>query len=129
MYRATLTNTSQDYPDNFSSSNCTLTGLPHIDLSDGYRTYGNLPVGTFEGGDDRENFDLYDRHVRQAVPMVLTVKAADGTIANKVVCLAPDNVVEGSRDPEESAATHPSIVAAHGAAVAVAVLVSMLAIA
>lgn len=111
----TLANNAPDTPSNFSSSNCTLARLPHVDLPEEYRTYGYLPVSMARGGDDRGNFDLYDKHVREAVPLVLSIKALDGIVEHKVVCLAPDNVVDGSRDPESAAArvsSRVSIIAA-----------------
>jgi hypothetical protein len=98
--------------------------LPHVDLPNDYRTYGFLNVGTNDGGDDRENFDLYDKYVREAVPMVLTVRSPDGDYETKVVCLAPNNVVNGSRVPEESLATSPNSAAALWTAMAVAALIS-----
>lgn len=56
------------------------------------------------GGDGRENFDLFDGNVREAVPMVLSIKTIDGVFEHKVICLSPDNVIEGSRDPDSAAA-------------------------
>ncbi|RYN59030.1 hypothetical protein AA0114_g1646 [Alternaria tenuissima] len=93
-------------PRNFSSTECTLTRLPNVDLPERYRTYAYMSTAIRKGGDDREGYDAYDRHVKEAVPTVFTIKAPDGTIETKVVCLAPDNVVEGSRIPPESAASH-----------------------
>jgi hypothetical protein len=83
-------------------------------------------VSTFQGGDDRENFDLYDQHVREAVPMVLTVRAPDGAVETKVICLVPNNVVEGSRGAEESAASRSSSGAVLGITAAVVALMSIL---
>ncbi|KAF5847957.1 hypothetical protein GGP41_009177 [Bipolaris sorokiniana] len=112
-------------PSNFSSTDCTLTGLPHIDLPEDYRTYGDLPVTVYGGGNDRENFDWYDKNVRQVVPMLFTIKSSDGTVENKAVCLAPDNVLEGSRIPESTAARSSSA-HAFGAAITVMAVVFLL---
>ncbi|OAG19885.1 hypothetical protein CC77DRAFT_144588 [Alternaria alternata] len=92
-------------PWNFTRTGCALTGLPHIDVPDDYRSYGPLPMSVLRGGDDRENFDLYDKNVREAVPMAFTIRDSGGDIEHRVLCLAPDNVVEGSRVPQ-SAAVH-----------------------
>lgn len=102
--------------------------MPHVDLPDNYRTYYAHYVPVSEGGGGYKNFDLYDRHVREAVPMVFTMKSPDGTIAHKVVCVAPNNVVDGSRVPESAAAqltTETSL----AAALAVMALVSVFSIA
>ncbi|KAJ5023212.1 hypothetical protein J3E72DRAFT_378460 [Bipolaris maydis] len=109
-------------PSNFSSTDCTLTGLPHIDLPEDYRTYGDLPVAVYGGGNDRENFDLYDKNVHQVVPMLFTIKSSDGTVENKAVCLAPDNVLEGSRVPESTAARSSSAHASEAALTVMAVV-------
>jgi hypothetical protein len=90
-------------PKNFSSTECSLPEFPHVDLPDNYRTYYAHYVPVSEGGGGYENFGLYDKHVSEAVPMVFTIKSPEGTIAHKLVCLAPDNVVEGSRVPESAA--------------------------
>lgn len=123
--KRTLSNNAKGSPSNFSSTDCTLTGLPHIDLPEDYRTYGDLPVTVYGGGNDRENFDWYDKNVRQVVPMLFTIKSSDGTVENKAVCLAPDNVLEGSRIPESTAARSSSA-HAFGAAITVMAVVFLL---
>jgi hypothetical protein len=100
----TFANNAKGIPWNFTRRGCALTGLPRIDLPDDYRTYGPLPMSVMRGGDDRENFDLYDKNVREAVPMAFTIRDSDGDIEHRVLCLAPDNVVEGSRVPQSAAA-------------------------
>ena len=99
-----------------------------MDLPNNYRTYGYLPVSVSQGGDDREKYDVYDKHVQEVVPMVFTIRAPDGAVEHRVVCLAPDSVVDGSRVPE-SAAAHSTSGAPLGAALAVMALVSILSIA
>ncbi|KAI4614465.1 hypothetical protein J4E83_007119 [Alternaria metachromatica] len=91
-------------PSNFNSTECSLSEMPHVELPDNYRTYYAHYVPVSEGGGGYENFDLYDTHVRQAVPMVFTIKSPGGTIAHKAVCVAPNNVADGSRVPESGAA-------------------------
>ena len=81
-----------------------MSEIPHVELPDNYRTYYAHHVPVYEGGGGYENFDLYDRHVREAVPMVFTIKSPGGTIAHKAVCVAPNNVADGSRVPESAAA-------------------------
>lgn len=115
-------------PSNFNSTECSLSGMPHVDLPDNYRTYYAHYVPVSEGGGGYENYDLYDRHVREAVPMVFTIKSPGGTIAHKAVCVAPNKVVEGSRVPE-SAATQLASGNSLAATLVVMALVSVLSIA
>jgi hypothetical protein len=75
-------------------------------------------MSVMRGGDDRENFDLYDKNVREAVPMAFKIRDSDGDIEQRVLCLAPDNVVEGSRVPQ-SAAAHSTTKISPEAALAV----------
>ncbi|KAI4933149.1 hypothetical protein J4E85_003553 [Alternaria conjuncta] len=115
-------------PSNFNSTECSLSEMPHVEVPDNYRTYYAHYVPVSEGGGGYENFDLYDRHVREAVPMVFTIKSPGGTIAHKAVCVAPNNVVDGSRVPE-SAAAQLSSGASLVAALTVMAFVSVLSIA
>ncbi|KAI4954066.1 hypothetical protein J4E91_001775 [Alternaria rosae] len=107
---------------------CSLSEMPHVDLPDNYRTYYAHYVPVSEGGGGYENFDLYDKHVREAVPMIFTIKSPGSTIAHKVVCVAPNNVVDGSRVPESAAAQLTSGTSL-AAALAVMALVSVFSIA
>ena len=60
--------------------------------------------------------------------MVFTIKSPGGTIAHKAVCVAPNNVVDGSRVPD-SAAAQLSSGASLVAALIVMAFVSVLSIA
>ena len=102
--------------------------MPHVEVPDNYRTYYAHYVPVSEGGGGYENFDLYDRQVREAVPMVFTIKSPGGTIAHKAVCVAPNNVADGSRVPD-SAAAQLSSGASLIAALTVMAFVSVLSIA
>ncbi|CAN9407594.1 unnamed protein product [Alternaria sp. RS040] len=114
-------------PSNFNSTECSLSKMPHVDLPDNYRTYYAHHVPVSEGGGGYENFDLYDRHVREAVPMVFTIKSPGGTIAHKAICVVPNKVVEGSRVPK-SAATQLASGNSLAATLVVMALVSVLSI-
>jgi hypothetical protein len=89
-------------PLNFSSSRCTLDELPSIDLPENYKTFGGFPGGALLAGDrELEEYDAYDLRVRQPIPLLLTAQFDDTrTRQRKMVCIAPNNVVEGSRIPE-----------------------------
>ncbi|KAH7251513.1 hypothetical protein BKA59DRAFT_472172 [Fusarium tricinctum] len=91
---------SQLSPLNFSSSRCTLDELPSIDLPENYKTFGGFPGGALLPGDrELEEYDAYDLRVRQPIPLLLTARSGD-TRQSKMVCIAPNNVVEGSRTPK-----------------------------
>ncbi|KAF6813772.1 hypothetical protein CMUS01_12765 [Colletotrichum musicola] len=86
---------------NFSDASCTMDELPHINLPEGYRSYATefsrllLPADT-----DLESFEMYDLRVRQSIPFLITTRDSKGTHA-EVLCIAPNNVTDGSREPEE----------------------------
>jgi hypothetical protein len=87
-------------PLNFSSSRCTLDELPSIDLPENYKTFGGFPGGALLPGDrELEEYDAYDLRVRQPIPLLLTARSGD-TRQSNMVCIAPNNVVEGSRTPK-----------------------------
>ncbi|SPJ78593.1 uncharacterized protein FTOL_06982 [Fusarium torulosum] len=82
------------------SSRCTLDELPSIDLPENYKTFGGFPGGALLAGDrELEEYDAYDLRVRQPIPLLLTTRSGDSK-QSKMVCIAPNNVVEGSRIPE-----------------------------
>ncbi|KAF5001082.1 hypothetical protein FGRMN_1276 [Fusarium graminum] len=90
----------QRNPLNFSSIRCTLDELPGVDLPENYKTFGGLPGGVPLPGDrELDNFNSYDLIVRQPIPMLFTVQSGD-TRQSKIVCIAPNNVLEDSRIPE-----------------------------
>lgn len=49
---------------------------------------------------DLSSFAWYDLHVRQTVPFLVTANFGGVTEA-QVVCVAPDQVVEGGREPAQ----------------------------
>lgn len=87
-------------PLNFSSSRCALDELPSIDLPENYKTFGGFPEGALLAGDrELDEYDAYDLRVRQPIPLLLTARSGN-TRQSKMVCIAPNNVVDGSRIPE-----------------------------
>ncbi|WYZ46000.1 hypothetical protein EsH8_IX_000225 [Colletotrichum jinshuiense] len=89
-------------PSNFSDPTCTVDGIPHVNLPDGYRTYGGfVGTGILPPDPERDSFEVYGLRVRQPIPMLITSRVGgsdDGQA--EVICLAPENVTEGSRHPE-----------------------------
>ena len=84
-----------------SNSTCSLDDLPHIDLPLGYRSRSANLGGGFRnlGQFDDETYDL---RVRQSIPIVLTGRRGedDRDGWSRVICLAPDVITRGSREPE-----------------------------
>ncbi|KAH7376667.1 hypothetical protein B0T11DRAFT_324550 [Plectosphaerella cucumerina] len=95
------THVGRGAPSNFSDPTCTVDGLPGVDLPDGYRTYAGF-TGTHILPPDpaRDSFEVYDLRVRQPVPMLITNVREGGQGDMAIMCLAPSNVTEGSREPE-----------------------------
>ncbi|KAJ4004797.1 hypothetical protein NW752_009537 [Fusarium irregulare] len=91
---------SQIDPRNFTSSNCTLDELQNVDLDDDYMTYGGFPGGSFTHGDrEIDSFEAYDLKVQQPIGMLL-VTHYDGNVSSEMVCIAPNDLAEGSRVPQ-----------------------------
>ncbi|KAK6221294.1 hypothetical protein QIS74_04862 [Colletotrichum tabaci] len=119
-------------PSNFSSGTCTLDGLPHIDLPEGYRTYSGLVGSSILPPDrTRESFEVYDLRVRQPIPMLITSSVANSDERHAaVVCLAPSNVTDGSRVPEgEFPPSAASVLSSRGNALMASVAACVVALA
>ncbi|EWZ45877.1 hypothetical protein FOCG_01593 [Fusarium oxysporum f. sp. radicis-lycopersici 26381] len=86
-------------PRNFSTARCSLDKIPYLDIPDNQRTYGtHISLG--EDGDiDYDDYDAYDIRVQQTIPMFMMVSTR-GVSDSKMVCIAPNKVVQGSRKPE-----------------------------
>ncbi|CRK38804.1 hypothetical protein BN1723_015403, partial [Verticillium longisporum] len=87
-------------PVQLNPSVCVLDNLPHTDVPNGYRSFAGFPGWRIMPPDEEENeFDVYDLRVQQTVPMLFTVQSGS---QEKVylVCLAPNKVVDGSREPQ-----------------------------
>ncbi|KAM0322542.1 hypothetical protein ACHAQA_009389 [Verticillium albo-atrum] len=83
-----------------NESRCALDELPHSGVPDGYSTFSGFPAGFMLPPDGNQSeFEVYDLRVRQPVPMLFTVRSGSTAQAH-LVCLAPSDVVEGSREPE-----------------------------
>ncbi|RMZ69360.1 integral component of membrane [Pyrenophora seminiperda CCB06] len=89
---------------NTTNTTCASTSPPqdiNWNLPSGYRTrqlYGVGPDQYDAGGAD--NFHQYDNYVTSPVPIVIA--SFDGSETDtQVVCVAPRNVVQGSRVPDE----------------------------
>jgi hypothetical protein len=70
-----------------------------------YLTYKATGIGMAPGNSDRfaDNFTFYDLYVRQTRPWIITSSIPQGSgfvRETKLICQAPDRVLEGSREPE-----------------------------
>ncbi|KAF5617580.1 uncharacterized protein FTJAE_12598 [Fusarium tjaetaba] len=90
-----LLSISQTIPRNFSSARCSLDKMPYLDLPEDYLTFGSGLWTGLIGDEDRKDFDKYDLRVQQTIPLLIS---AAGT--NRLICIAPDKVVPGSRKPQ-----------------------------
>ncbi|CCT65337.1 uncharacterized protein FFUJ_02272 [Fusarium fujikuroi IMI 58289] len=89
---------SQTIPRNFSSARCSVDKMPYVDLPEDYITFDiGLGVGIF-GDEDRKDFDTYDLRVQQTIPLLFS--ASPGAGKNTLICIAPDQVIPGSRKPQ-----------------------------
>ncbi len=93
-------------PFNFSSSVCSISGLSGSDLPDNYRTFTGIGTVTLSltPETDDDPYAMYDLRVRQPAPVLIKARlGASGSVAyqqQKMLCIAPNKVVEGSRRPE-----------------------------
>ncbi|KAJ4144311.1 hypothetical protein LMH87_003201 [Akanthomyces muscarius] len=92
-------------PFNFSSSVCSISGLSGSDLPDNYRTFTGIGTVTLSltPETDDDPYAMYDLRVRQPAPVLIKARlGASGSVAyqqQKMLCIAPNKVVEGSRRP------------------------------
>jgi hypothetical protein len=62
---------------------------------------GLVGGGSMNSDRNASSFVWYDLSVKRPVPFVLATSLDDGSIETQVVCVAPDHVADGSREPEE----------------------------
>ena len=69
-------------------------------MDDDYVSFSGFPIGFQEPGDwELDSFEAYDLQVQQPVPL-LVVTHYDGNVSPKMVCIAPNDLIEGSRVPQ-----------------------------
>ncbi|OAQ70305.1 protein kinase-like domain [Pochonia chlamydosporia 170] len=100
-------------PTNFTSTNCSTSGLPGVaEIPQNYTTRGLFGIAWSIGDKEINSFDAYDLHVRQPNPILLVFGYNQGYSQDnnhetiyvaKLFCVAPDHVAAGSRDPKSSA--------------------------
>jgi hypothetical protein len=92
----------------FSNKTCTIDHPPGSTSQDNYRTWPILgrSTGEFAGHVDKNGSDFtwYDIYVKQTVPFVVTASFSGGSSETQVLCVAPKDIVEGSRVPVQRSA-------------------------
>lgn len=92
----------------FLNQTCAFPSPPRISILEGYRTIPALGQGIAPSNTDRnaDEFVWYDRHIERPIPWVIAASFNNGTTETQVVCVAPDNVQEGSRVPKGDTPSH-----------------------
>ncbi|KAM3451338.1 hypothetical protein MY3296_005379 [Beauveria thailandica] len=118
----------------FNSTLCSTNAtIPHSDaIPDGYQNYVTFASGELDRTDDsRTSFSVYDEHIVQPAPILITATTAGGGAANnattrsnnnKLLCLAPSKVIQGSRTAVVTAAAGGTAAGLRGAAKPVLVI-------
>ncbi|KAM3498548.1 hypothetical protein MY10362_008139 [Beauveria mimosiformis] len=94
----------------FNSTLCSTNAtIPHSDaIPDGYQNYITFASGELNRTDDsRTSFSVYNEHIVQPAPILITAKfggAGNATTQSKLLCLAPSKVIQGSRTAVVTAA-------------------------
>jgi hypothetical protein len=100
-------------PFNLSQQDCTLSGLPGVELPSDYLTQVAMAEGILLPEAEEPFLDSYDLLVRQPRPMLITARlpGENGNSAADIACLAANNISKSSRVPRSefppSSATHP----------------------
>ena len=95
-------------PIDISNQTCTIQSPQQISLPSDYRSYTTFGAGPALNETDTKasSFDWYDAHVEQSIPWIISGYMKPFTNSDEVrndsqvVCVAPNVVVEGSRQPK-----------------------------
>ncbi|KAG5755812.1 hypothetical protein H9Q70_001600 [Fusarium xylarioides] len=86
-------------PRNFSTARCSLDKMPFLDIPDDHKTYGTCISSGYDGDENTDDFEMHDLRVQQTIPIFMMV-SSNGVADTKLLCIAPNKVVSGSRKPE-----------------------------
>lgn len=94
-------------PLNITNATCSISSPPETLLPEGYRSYPILgETAISQGVDNYSTYDWYDIYVEQPIPWVISTSLVPSRFSGvihletKVVCVAPNSPVKGSRIPE-----------------------------
>ena len=92
-----------------------------------YRTFAALGESIENGNVDSNTSDFtwYDHYVRQTIPFVVGAQFSGGITETQVVCVAPKEIVEGGRVPEQSSTASPTSQNSSWLTIAVAVMAGL----
>ncbi|KAH7402902.1 hypothetical protein BKA66DRAFT_564788 [Pyrenochaeta sp. MPI-SDFR-AT-0127] len=96
---------SNSFSQDMTNHSCTIPSPPGFDIPSNYRTHAGTGFGASPAtsDEDHRNFTWYERHVQRPIPWVIAGSFNNNTFSEtKVICVAPNVIVEGSRMPQES---------------------------
>lgn len=100
-----MVNIKTGQPLNLTNTTCTISSPPGSSMPLGYLTYPILGFNTAPSISDEEhdNFTFYDQYTRQVRPWLLATQyeyERGLALSTRMLCVAPDELVEGGRRPE-----------------------------
>ncbi|KAM3512176.1 hypothetical protein MY11210_004164 [Beauveria gryllotalpidicola] len=124
----------------FNSTLCSTNAtIPHSDaIPDGYQNYITFASGELDRSDDsRTSFSVYNEHIVQPAPILITARFGGNATAgtqSKLLCVAPSEVIQGSRTVVVKAAaaggaTAAALLGAAKPVLVISLLSSMMAVA
>ncbi|KAF9699172.1 hypothetical protein EKO04_003258 [Ascochyta lentis] len=95
-------------PQDFSNKTCSINHPPGSTSPDYYRTWSAMGkvIDINRIDQNASSFTWYDLHVRQTVPFVVSAEFSGGIMETQVLCVAPREVVGGSRVPGAKSAAY-----------------------
>ncbi|KAI8660328.1 hypothetical protein NCS57_01009700 [Fusarium keratoplasticum] len=89
-------------PQTYNNTNCTTSSLPGVGLPGGYKTFPVVGTSLFPADSPIDSYKMYDLRVRQPIPFLFTMEFHDEGLrtATELLCVAPSQLMKGSRKPE-----------------------------
>ncbi|KAI8715251.1 hypothetical protein NCS52_01032400 [Fusarium sp. LHS14.1] len=89
-------------PRTYNNTNCTTSSIPGVDLPGGYKTFPVIGNALLPADSPVDSYKMYDLRVRQPIPFLFTMEFQDEGLrtATELLCIAPSQLVKGSRKPE-----------------------------
>ena len=112
-------------PSDVANGTCSIDHPPGSTSPDNYRTFAALGEGIVDRGGNVSDFSRYDLYVRQTIPFVVSAQFSGGISETQVLCVAPKEIAEGGRMPEQRSAASSSQQGLGWTTVAVAMAVGL----
>jgi hypothetical protein len=89
-------------PEIYNNTNCTTPSLPGVSLPSGYKTFPVMGTALLPADSPIDSYKMYDLRVRQPIPFLFTMEFQDEGLrtATELLCVAPSQLMKGSRKPE-----------------------------